>query len=130
MIREQNPEQKHEQKHEQNREQETGARMTNFKPEQAENEQYKSKSKNKSIPNPLQVDTGPDVENLPDCGKPRGGPDVGGKAALCPVCGRPVVPISEAVRSPKHPSKLLCRRCRRAFWRAECVKTDRGGGDA
>ena len=57
----------------------------------------------------------------------------GSKIALCPLCHRPVVPVGEMVPSPKNPGKLACRRCRRTFWRAECVKVDAWpprGGDA
>ena len=48
----------------------------------------------------------------------------GAKIALCPLCRRPVVPIGEMVKKPKHPAKLACIRCRRTWWRAECVKVD------
>lgn len=128
-------EQSAEQNCEQNLEQNDRANRANGNAEQAENELYKNKSKNKSIPKTYQVDTGRDVENLPDCGKTCGKPplpreaDDPRKTALCPLCLRPVVPVGEMVKSPKNPAKLACRRCRRTFWRAECVKSERGGAE-
>ncbi|ACV22604.1 Uncharacterised protein [Slackia heliotrinireducens] len=39
----------------------------------------------------------------------------GGDAPRCPCCGAPLLPVSKVVDSPKDPTKLACKACRRTF---------------